>query len=306
MGRSFSLLIVLLTPFSAWADVPRVAVDIAPVHGLVARVMEGIGSPDMIVPPSASVHSHDLRPSEAAALEAAEVVFWMGEDLTPWLARPLAALAGDAEIVALLDLEGTELLPFREEHDRGHDHGHDHAHGTHDDGDGVDPHGWLDPDNAVLWLDAIAQTLAARDPGNAEVYRANALAGQDDIAAAVAEVEAALEEDVGRYVLFHDSTQYFEARFGLAPVGAVTLGDAAAPGPAHLADLEGVLDEAGADCLMVEPGEGGALSTQVAESHGLRTVTIDPVGVMLAPGRDLYPALLAGLAASFAACAAGG
>lgn len=295
---------VLIAPVSAWADAPRVAADIPPVHGLVARVMDGIGTPDMIVPPSASVHSHDLRPSEAAALEAADVVFWVGEGLTPWLARPLAALAGDAETVALLDLEGTELLPFREEH--GHDHGHDHAHGGHDDGDAVDPHGWLDPDNAAHWLSAIAETLAARDPANAEAYRANARAGRDEIAAAVAEVELVLAMGLGRYVLFHDSTQYFEARFGLEPVGAVTLGDAAAPGPAHLADLEGALEEAGADCLMVEPGEGGALSERVAESHGLTAVTIDPVGVSLVAGRDLYPALLAGLAASFAACGADG
>src|SRR6056297_1648773 len=71
---------------TAMAEVPRVAVDIAPVHSLVARVMEGVGEPSLIVQPGASPHEYNLRPSEAAALQDAGVVFWVGEDLTPWMA----------------------------------------------------------------------------------------------------------------------------------------------------------------------------------------------------------------------------
>ena len=73
---------------TAMADVPDVAVDIAPVHSLVARVMEGVGTPDLIVAPGASPHEYSLRPSEAAALQEAELVFWVGPGLTPWLAMP--------------------------------------------------------------------------------------------------------------------------------------------------------------------------------------------------------------------------
>jgi zinc transport system substrate-binding protein len=75
------------------ADVPRVAVDIAPVHSLVARVMEGVGTPDLILPPGASPHEYSLRPSEAAALQEADIVFWMGEDLTPWMEDAVETLA---------------------------------------------------------------------------------------------------------------------------------------------------------------------------------------------------------------------
>ena len=41
---------------AAYADTPQVAVDIAPVHSLVARVMAGIGEPDLIIQPGASPH----------------------------------------------------------------------------------------------------------------------------------------------------------------------------------------------------------------------------------------------------------
>jgi len=145
--------ITALLGSTALADVPSVAVDIAPVHSLVARVMEGVGTPDLIVQPGASPHGYSLRPSEAAALEDADAVFWIGEDLTPWLEDAIETLSGDAAVTALLEADGTTLLDFREDalfeahdhgdhDDHGHDdHGHDdHAEHGHDD-HGHDDHG---------------------------------------------------------------------------------------------------------------------------------------------------------------------
>ncbi len=127
---------------TAMADVPSVAVDIAPVHSLVARVMEGVGSPNLIVQPGASPHEYSLRPSEAAALQDADLVFWMGDDLTPWMADALKNLAGNASITTLLETEVTILLEFREgalfeDHAHGDEEAeHDqHAHDEHDEHD---------------------------------------------------------------------------------------------------------------------------------------------------------------------------
>ena len=124
---------------TAIADVPNVAVDIAPVHSLVARVMEGVGTPDLIVPMGASPHGYNLRPSEAAALQDSDLVFWIGEDLTPWMEGAVATLADGATVTGLLDSDGTVLLNFREgalfeAHDHGDEDDHDDEdHAGHDD-----------------------------------------------------------------------------------------------------------------------------------------------------------------------------
>ncbi|MEM7718560.1 MAG: zinc ABC transporter substrate-binding protein [Pseudomonadota bacterium] len=136
-----STAIALFAGSGVMADAPNVAVDIAPLHSLVARVMDGVGTPELVIPPGASPHEYNLRPSEAAALENADVVFWIGEDLTPWLEDAVETLAEDAAVTAVLEADGVELLEFREgllfeEHDHGDhdDHGHeDHADGDHDD-----------------------------------------------------------------------------------------------------------------------------------------------------------------------------
>jgi zinc transport system substrate-binding protein len=124
---------------TAMADVPNVAVDIAPVHSLVARVMDGVGEPSLIVQPGASPHEYNLRPSEAAALQEADLVFWIGEDLTPWMENAVETLAGGAAVTSLLEADGTTLLDFREDalfeaHDHGDDEDHD-DHGHEDNGD---------------------------------------------------------------------------------------------------------------------------------------------------------------------------
>lgn len=129
---------------AAFSETPKVAVDIAPVHSMVARVMEGVGTPDLIVQPGASPHEYSLRPSEAAALQNADLVFWIGADLTPWLSETIETLAPDAAVTTLLEVDGTIELEFREsalfeahDHDDHDDHDDEH-HDDHDDDHGDD------------------------------------------------------------------------------------------------------------------------------------------------------------------------
>ena len=158
MSRKFvpaSLCTVLLGS-ATMADVPDVAVDIAPVHSLVAQVMTGVGAPKLIVPSGASPHEYNLRPSDAAALQEAELVFWMGDDLSPWLHDAIETLAEDAVVTTLLEADETILLEFREnalfeahdhdEHDDHDDHAEDHDDHGHDEDEHAheDEHGHSD------------------------------------------------------------------------------------------------------------------------------------------------------------------
>jgi zinc transport system substrate-binding protein len=95
--------------------------------------MQGVGEPSLIVAPGASPHEYSLRPSEATALQDADLVFWVGPELTPWLEGAVDTLAGEAAVIGLFDLEATTVLPVRETalfeaHD--HDHGAGHAEGS--------------------------------------------------------------------------------------------------------------------------------------------------------------------------------
>jgi zinc transport system substrate-binding protein len=134
-------------PAIAHAEIAVIA-SIKPVHSLVASVMKGVGEPALIVDGGASPHTYSLKPSQASALQEADVVFWIGHELEAFLEKPLKTLGSNAKAVALLDADGVTRLPFREggpfeahdhEGEEGHDHaekaadGHDHDH-DHDHG----------------------------------------------------------------------------------------------------------------------------------------------------------------------------
>ena len=263
-----------------------------------------------------------MRPSDARALRKAELVFWIGPDFTPWLAKPLRTLAAQAEVMALHGIEGTVHRPFREGarfeahgHDDGHheadgahddhhdaDDDHHDAHGGHDHG-AIDPHSWLDPRNAALWADAVAARLAAADPVNAALYTENAAAFRDDLSALEKEVAAALEPLHGAgFIVFHDAYQYFEARFGIEAAGAIALGDASTPGAARLRAVRETVRDTGAACIFLEEQQPEKLAHTVAEGLSVKIGKLDPIGATIPPGPTLYATLLRDLAESFNIC----
>ena len=294
----------------AYADRPRVAVDIAPIHALVAQVMEGIGMPDLIIQPGATPHEYSLRPSEAAALQSADLVFWIGPDLTPWLEEAIETLAPAADVTTLMDVDGTVQLEFREDavfeaHDHS-DHADDDDHDDHDDhGDhaGHDPHAWLSPKNAMTWLEVIAGRLSAVDPVHSDAYVANAASGRAAIEALMDEVDATLDPVRGRaFIVFHDAYQYFETDFDISASGAISISDASDPSPARIAEIRGQIAEQGVDCVLAEPQFNPGLVATVLRGSDAQMGIVDPLGADLELGADLYPQLIRNLSNALAEC----
>ncbi|MDF2800031.1 MAG: zinc transporter substrate-binding protein [Devosia sp.] len=270
---------------------PNVVASIKPVHSLVAAVMEGVGEPTLIVRGAASPHTYALRPSDAGALQDADLVFWTGAGMELFLADALTTLSGQAEVVELSQAPGITLLPVREggtfeahshegeghdhEHE-GHDHeGHDHdehAHAGHDhEHAGGDMHFWLDPQNAVHMVDAIAAALSQADPENATAYAANAEREKADLVTLQAELTASLAPVADKpFLVFHDAYQYFENRFGLTVAGSVT----------------------------VTP----TIIAAITEGSTAKAGVLDPEGGALTEGPNLYPELLRGLANGLLDC----
>lgn len=313
------------------AAAPAVVATIKPVHSLVAGVMAGIGEPGLLVRGGGSPHSFSLRPSDAAAIAGADLVFWIGPELETFLQAPLRKLAPEARLVPLAAAPGIRLLPVREggiwgthehgEHgDDGHHGegghgeggGHDHGHasgqgqGPHHDDDGhgaMDMHVWLDPVNARAMTAAIAAALAEADPANADAYRANAAALSARLEALEAELRQLLAPVADRpFVLFHDAFQYMEHAFGLQAVGSVTASPERQPGVERLSELRRTIRERGAVCIFAEPQFPPRLLQVVAEGGALRSGVLDPLGAELEDGPELYFALLRGNARSLADC----
>ena len=289
--RCLSLMFTALLLFSgaALAEVPRVVTDIPAVHSLTAQVMGDLGEPALLVTGASDPHHVQLRPSQARALARADVVIWVGPGLTPWLAQSLNSLAPDAHVLALLDLPETELVGYG-----GRPAIADSA---------VDPHAWLDPENAALWLAAIAEALSLQDPENRQSYRANANFARQNIAELLSEIRAGLAPATqAQIIVAHDAYGYFARRFGLNIAGFLSDGDAANPGAAHLREIRALLGTGTIACAFDEPNTNPALLKTVVQDTGVPTAMLNPAGIAIDAGPDLYATMMLNLATDIAAC----
>ena len=312
----FFALIALVS--SANAEV-KVVTSIKPIHSLVSYIMDGVGKPDVIVDGYNSPHNFSLKPSHAKMLENADLVIWVGENLETFLEKPLNTIAKKAKNIEIMDLKGIKKLEFREknifeEHD---EHGHaehkendehkehdehkekdsheGHAHGEHD------PHVWLDPINAKLIIKEITKQLVQLDAKNSSAYKSNskkALAEMDNL---IQTIQKDLNKDL-RFVVFHDAYQYFENRFGIQVLGALTVNTDVMPGAEQLSEIREVIEHEGVNCLFSEPQFNPSIIKSIAKDTNVEIGVLDPLGANLDKGKNLYFDLIKNISKSFKKC----
>lgn len=285
----------------AWAGpsmaAPKVVVSLKPIHALAAAIMDGVAQPTLIVEGAASEHFYVLRPSEAAALEGADAVFWVGPSMESYLIKPLATLPRRARITALMDQPGLTRLSIRDGGPFGHEH---EAHGK---SAGFDGHLWLDPENAKLMAEAILAVLSALDPAHAAAYATNHARLSAELDALDAELRrrfAPLRKTP--FIVFHDAYQYLERRYGLDVVGTVTLDPTLSASAHRVIELRARIKETGAACVFSEPQFEPKLVRVLIEGTPARTGVLDPMGADLPPGRAAYFTLMRNLASALEAC----
>ena len=279
-----------------------IVASIKPVHALVAGVMGDLGTPHLLLAAPTSAHHFTLKPSQARALQNADIVFWIGPGMEQPLTKALATLAADAQSVALDDSAGLVLFDFD---DDGHDdHGTKDKHDGHG-GHGINPHIWLDPFNAQIMLGVIADHLGKADPVNARAYQANA--------DAIRQTFAQLQIDIARqlapfaeskFLVLHDAHIYFERRFGMRAHAAITTEPGVMPTAAKIKKLRHDLESHPMDCIFSEPFLGQKAVGLINEGSDIPIGYLDPLGSQLPAGASLYADLLKSYAAAFKACLA--
>tara|TARA_A100000164_G_scaffold352006_1_gene357269 strand:+ start:1054 stop:2019 length:966 start_codon:yes stop_codon:yes gene_type:complete len=305
-------LFLVLTPLKAEISV---VTSIKPLHSLTSYIMEGVGEPELIIDGVASPHNFQIKPSHAKMLQNADLVIWIGEDLESFLPTALKSIPKDAVVFELLDQSGLKKLKFREKNIfEGHDdHGHDenakkeddhddHGHDDHGHGHGsFDPHIWLDPANAKVIVKKITNQLSKIDKDNASKYKANSKKVIKDLDGLIKEVKNDINKDAS-FVVFHDAYQYFEKRFGLNVIGALTVNPDVMPGAEQLSEIREVIEHEKAKCIFSEPQFNPNIINSIASDTGVKTGVLDPLGANIDKGKGMYFQLIKDMSGSLKEC----
>jgi len=151
----------VVTTFTVIADMAR------NVAGDAAEVVS-------ITRPGAEIHEYQPTPGDLAQAQGAQLVLWNGLNLELWFERFFQRLNNVPSVVVTEGIVpmGIEAGPYRGK---------------------PNPHAWMSPDNALIYVDNIRDALARHDPAHADAYRANAQAYKARIREAIEPIRVRLQ-----------------------------------------------------------------------------------------------------------------
>ncbi|GAA4126407.1 manganese/iron transport system substrate-binding protein [Aminobacter aganoensis] len=151
----------VVTTFTVIADIARnVAGDVAEVES--------------ITKPNAEIHNYQPTPGDIMRAQKADLVLWNGLNLELWFEKFFENLDGVAQAVVS---DGVTPMGIAEGPYTGK----------------PNPHAWMSPEAALVYVENIRKAFAEKDPANAETYAKNAAAYAEKIKATVAPIHTAIE-----------------------------------------------------------------------------------------------------------------
>lgn len=301
----FLVLFVAFIAFSAQAEV-RVLTSIKPLQQIAAAVQDGVGSPDVLLPPGASPHHYALRPSDVRRVADADLLYWIGPDMENFLPRVLNTRSKPS--VAVQSLAGLQLRHFGED-SRSHDEAEHDDHADHDEHDhdhrpgSLDAHLWLSSVNARVIATQMAADLTKVDPANAARYQSNlkAFVGRLDALDQRIRTRVAAVADKP-YFVFHEAFDYFEAAYGLKHTGVFSVASEVQPGAQHVAAMRKRLQDVGKTCVFSEPPLRPRLAETLTAGLPVRLAELDALGGTDPVDGKGYERLLDKLGSDLAGC----
>mgnify|MGYP001190504620 CR=1 FL=1 len=270
-----ALALLILPGAAGAASSPQIVVSIKPVHSLVAGLMQGVGTPHLLVEGEDTPQSVKLNEAKMKLLADADLVIWVGPELEGFLAEAMQNINCRGSKLEMLSVETFKVLPSRS------------MEGARD------PYLWLDVRNAEVFVDVFHDALKAVDPEHAEIYARNRLRMKAEVAQLDREFEYGFRSiAAGEGWAYHDTQQYFSQSYALQINDFLTKVPGQEADMAKLLTIRNQMAEKGKSCLFVEAGMTRSKLEIMTGLKGLRVAELDSFATRFAPGPKLYEQMM--------------
>ncbi len=241
---------------------PIISATIFPIYDLVRQIAGEKLEVNLIVQPNDSPHTYNPSVQERVRIEKSRLIFIIGHTLDSWAIKGISNKAN----IVVLD-KGFNLIAYDE---KKHD---EHAHGK------VNPHYWLDPENASLIAQVIADKLSVLDPLNKDFYQQNTRELRKDLKKLSAEMLRLVKPIQSTpFITLHDAWPYFGKAFGLQIKGSFEPTAANQPTPRYLKELQELIDTFDIKAIFSEPQLSTSSLDSFVKDNNLSIGTLDPIG----------------------------
>lgn len=299
-----SLIVVAFLAIFASTVKANVLTTIKPLGFIANAIADGVTETEVLLPTSASPHDYSLKPSDIEKLNKAELVIWVGEGLETFLEKSIEKRP-KSKVLTLADVPEIAKKVSSEEGSGGdEDHHHEHRQ-EHRHDHSKDWHIWLSSEISQLAAEQIATHLEQQYPAK----KAKIADNLAEFKMALADKKTALKKQLDPvktqgYYSFHKAYGYFEAEYGLNPLGAFTLNPTVAPGAKTLAKIKQNITANQASCLFAEPQFTPKVIETLSKATSVKVGRLDPLGESVEMSKTAYLHFLQSLADSFSQCLA--
>lgn len=288
MKHFLMMLTLLLMASPAFARSNQVVVTIKPLHSLVTSVTQGTDINVVLMARAGnSIHDYTLKPSDMAAMQKSDLIFYMGLKLETFMRKVVDQIPRE-RFVDMVTAPSMSVYPLR------------YAEMV------KDMHLWMLPSNSIAMVEEISAKLSETYPEYKEIFSANAKKTQKDIAELDARLARRTEPLQGRFfVVFHEAYTYFTRHYQLdniGNIGSIMGHNHNFPSAARLQNMRQQIIDTGTVCIFSEPEFDPAIVEALLQGTNAKTAILDPEGALLEPGPDLYVKLMEGIAAGMESC----
>lgn len=246
----------------------------------------------VLLPATQSPHHYSMSPSDRFSLNKADLFIWVGPPLEVFFIDTVAQLSQSVPVITAIELESLNTLPLIDSH----------VHENHAAA-AIDPHIWLDPDNAVVIAQSIVTHLVTIDAKNADYYRLNFTRFEHSLQALKSEIQSQLEAIRDRpYIVYHNAYQYFERQFALQHSLALVTNPESQPSIRQILQTREQLKNIEPVCLLLEQDSPSATIKTFLGNAQLRQSTLDLLGGSIAVDEHAYENLLRKLSSQISNC----
>lgn len=251
-------------------QLPKVIASTTIVADVVRAITGDTTDLTTLLPPGTDPHTFEPSPQDLSKISEARLIFLNGAGLEELMEPLIVNAGGSAQVIHLSDaivlLEGT-----------GEDiHAATESSSVHPTGD---PHVWTDPNNLLVWVDAIETALTELNPAQASTYQANAARYRTELEALDEWIQAKVAQipvNNRKLVTDHLEFTYFARRYGFTLTGAVipNYSTSAETSAQELAALEDVIRSHRVRAIFVGNTTNPDLAQQVAADTGVQLVSL--------------------------------
>lgn len=273
--KIFFALLIGLNAALAQAN-PVIVSSINPIQQIVLAITEDKNNSILIISPTISEHDYQLKKSDAAAIAKADLIFYVDASLE----RNFVKMVRQKKSYQLSQISGIKLLQSR------------------GDAEKIDPHLWMNPNNAVKIAEFITQKTCEIDVTNCKKYQQNLSKFNKEISETEKKISADLREIKNQnYVFYHDGYQYFENYFGLKPLKIISKNHDRELSVKDVRDFSALAKNGQIKCLFDDVLDEKNSAKKLAQNYSIKFVALDLIG-----GNGGYQKLLNDMSSAMKSC----